>query len=175
MQLAIPKLGLYVYSIAAIEIAESNGLDSTSLNMDMASAIRSGRLVVRDPFNGAISQVDHMMDNPSPYVSPSDVNTWLSKEGRSYRWTPGKKRRITTMKAFLLDCFKMGIDKNIESVWIHIKANAGKNGFLFVAAGQSSAVFEVEEEKGKEEIKKKRITKSALSKTLARLINQQNH
>jgi len=51
----------------------------------------------------------------------------------------GKPVRINQIRAFLLDCFKSGADKTIESIWLHIRNNAGKEKFLFKSASNSTA------------------------------------
>lgn len=50
-----------------------------------------------------------------------------------------KHKRINQTRAFLQDCFSTGIEKNIESVWLHIRRNTGKDGFLFVTASKETA------------------------------------
>lgn len=75
--------------------------------------------------------------------------------------TPGLQNKILAQKtaiqrtnqnrAFLLDCFNNGIEKNIESVWLHIVKNAGKDGFLFATASKETAttMFNVRIDKDK--------------------------
>ena len=86
---SIPKLGLYLYSVAVEDIAESLGFGDgpkTSLLLTMAGAIRSGELKSRDPAIGAVYL--EITTNPPPYVTVADVNNWLSTNGFTYRWTP---------------------------------------------------------------------------------------
>ncbi|MHB9102046.1 MAG: hypothetical protein ACYC2E_11075 [Sulfuricella sp.] len=47
--------------------------------------------------------------------------------------------RMNENRAFLQACIKDGIAPDIESIWLHIRAKAGTNAFLFKTAGQSSA------------------------------------
>lgn len=48
-------------------------------------------------------------------------------------------RRMTEDRAFLISCFKDGIEKNINSIWLHIRNNAGKEGFRFKTSSRSTA------------------------------------
>ena len=99
----IPKpilhLGLYLYTNAVDDIAEAVGLNEdskTALLLEMASAIRAGELQVRDPKTGGPFLVTSSMDNPSPYVTIQDINTWLSMKGYPYRWTADALSSITS-------------------------------------------------------------------------------
>ena len=86
----IPKLGLYLYTQAAQEIAEIEGLtpeESIGLWLEMAQAIRQKQLVTRRPIKGTPESMESEED-PLPYVLPIDINTWLAKQGYSYEWDP---------------------------------------------------------------------------------------
>jgi hypothetical protein len=87
----IPTLDLYCYTHVVDDIAKAYGLDENTkfaLTLEMAGAIRSGKLQVRDPVKGWPFHVTPSMDNPSPYVTVQDVNNWLSSNGYPYQWTP---------------------------------------------------------------------------------------
>jgi len=60
-----------------------------------------------------------------------------------------KGRRVNQMRAFLNDCFNKGVEKNIESVWLHIQKHAGEAGFLFKTASKSTATTIYEEDEKK--------------------------
>lgn len=86
----IPKLGLYLYTNAVDDIVEANGLDETfksKLVLDMARAIRTGKLQVRDSVTGGPFPVTPSMEEPSCYVILQDVNKWLGENGYPYQWT----------------------------------------------------------------------------------------
>lgn len=84
----IPSLGLYMYTVVATEISAENKIDEKVLCDAMISAIWAGTLRVRDPKTGAYFIVKAGMQNPSPYVSPLDVNTWLAVQGYPFVWVP---------------------------------------------------------------------------------------
>ncbi len=86
----IPKLGLYLYTQAAQEIAEIEGLttkESAGLWLEMAHAIRQKQLVTRRPIKGT-PKFTGSEGGATPYVLPIDINTWLEKQGYSYEWDP---------------------------------------------------------------------------------------
>lgn len=166
----IDKFGLVKYSLVALEIARKHGLDATSMTNQMASAIRSGKLVVRDPQTGMVSPVRPNMDDPSPWVTRTDVNNWLAYEGLNYQYEEAAKPRITKNKAILQGWLNEGVPDDIESVWQHIRQNAGKDGFPIVRASISTATLEEINEDGT--TKTSRITKDNLGRTLARLKKQ---
>jgi hypothetical protein len=87
----IEKFDLYCYTHVVEDIAKVYGLDDSAkiaLILEMAGAIRSGKLQVKDPVTGWPFHVTPTMDNPSPYVKMLDVNIWLSMKGYPYQWTP---------------------------------------------------------------------------------------
>lgn len=49
------------------------------------------------------------------------------------------KQRMNEDRAFLNSCFKAGIEKDINSIWLHIQNNAGKEGFRFKTSNKSTA------------------------------------
>jgi len=73
-----------------------------------------------------------------------------------------KKRRVNQFQAFLIECFNEGVEKNIESVWLHIQKHVGEAGFLFKAASKSTATT-------KDDIN---VSKKGLGGRLSRLIKQ---
>jgi hypothetical protein len=86
----ISRLGLYLYTQAVQEITEIEGLtpgERTSLWLEMARAIRQRQLVTRRPINGTPKSKKSEGD-PTPYVLPIDINTWLAEQGYSYEWDP---------------------------------------------------------------------------------------
>jgi hypothetical protein len=38
-----------------------------------------------------------------------------------------------------MSCFEAGIERDINSIWLHIRSNAGKDGFLFKATSGDAA------------------------------------
>ena len=87
----IPALHLYPYTYAVDDIARDMEMSEAAqreLLLEMARAVLAGKLRVRNPETGAPVQVTPSMENPSPYVMVTDVNEWLEKEGRFYRWIP---------------------------------------------------------------------------------------
>ena len=82
----VPRFNLFMYSVAAAQLAKQNNIEEGPLLLAMASAIRNGELKARNPETGAYCTVDAVMDNPSPYVTMQDVNTWLISNGYPYRW-----------------------------------------------------------------------------------------
>lgn len=50
-----------------------------------------------------------------------------------------KKKRTNQNSAFFLECRRDGIEMNIESIWLHISKNAGKDGFPFTGASHDTA------------------------------------
>ena len=102
----IPELGLYLYTQAANDIAESVGGSAivaekatadtgeehmqsplaARLTQDMAQAIRSGQLRSRNSLTGAPEPP--AMDDPSPYVTVDDVNEWLGTARYPHQWHP---------------------------------------------------------------------------------------
>ena len=172
-----PKNGVYLYSEIAKRIAKAQNFNKAFKRIfikEMQQAMHSGALRTRHPYTfGPIDKTSPYF--PSTLVTESDVNSWLLSEGRNYRLdTKIKQIRITQNKAILLSFFEEGVGKSIESVWNHMKANAGKPGFPFVRVGPESAVY-TEKEKAMIEEDKKRVSKKALEKVLHRLIQQQNH
>ena len=101
----IPELSLYCYAHVVNDIAEVYGLDENTkfaLTLEMAGAIRNGKLQVRDPVKGWPFHVTPSMDNPSPYVTIKDVNIWLSSNGYPYQWAPnGEKAEENLLKVGL--------------------------------------------------------------------------
>lgn len=163
----IPHLGLYLYASAAADIAEEYGLDEgeeTALWLEMAEAIKTGKLQGRVPATGG--PADKSTAYNTFHVTIQDINTWLEAEGRNYKWIPSTsiKPRTTPFRAFLQTCFRSGVDKNIESVWLYIRNNAGKDKFLFKTASNTTATT----------IDDKVVKKDALARTLAGLIKQAN-
>lgn len=69
-------------------------------------------------------------------------------------------RRINETQAFLMDCIKQGIPVNIHSIWLHMKANAGKDGFLFRGVSNSTATT----------INDKQVEKKNMARTLRNLL-----
>ena len=98
----------------------------------------------------------------SIFEQNKDVNNWLAADGRDYEWTLSttKKHRVTENIAFLQVCFENGVENSIESVWQYIRANAGKDNFLFKTASNTTATT----------VDGNQITKSKLARTLARLL-----
>jgi hypothetical protein len=87
----IPALHLYPYTYAADDIARDMEMSEAAqreLLLEMARAILAGKLRVRNPETGAPVHVTSSMVNPYPYVMVTDVNEWLEKEGRFYKWIP---------------------------------------------------------------------------------------
>ena len=91
----VPRFNLFMYSVAASQLAKQNNIEEGPLLLAMASAIRNGELKVRDPETGAYFVVDAGMDNPSPYVTVQDVNNWLSINGYPYLWNGNVSPQIT--------------------------------------------------------------------------------
>ena len=52
---------------------------------------------------------------------------------------PPPKRRINKNRAILQSFFAAGIGKNIESIWVHIRANTGKDNFPYASASVDMA------------------------------------
>lgn len=63
-------------------------------------------------------------------------------------------KRMTELRAFLSQCFKDGIDKNINSVWLYIQRQAGEPGFHFKTAGKSSATTIADREVTKDKLER---------------------
>ena len=86
----IPELGLHLYTQAVQEISEIEGLtpeESSGLWLEMARAISQKQLVTRRPINGTPNSKASGVD-PTPYVLPIDINTWLAEQDYSYAWDP---------------------------------------------------------------------------------------
>ena len=161
----IPHLGLYLFSSAAADIAKKYGSDQgaqTALLLEMAGAIRTGKLQARNPLTGGPGSTKDSLF----HVTIQDVNTWLEAEGRNYKWISSTsiKSRTTHFRAFLQDCFQSGVNKNIESVWQHMRSNAGKINFLFKTVSNTTATT----------IDDTAVKKDALARTIAGLIKQAN-
>lgn len=80
----IPKLGLYLYTNAARDIAEDQNLSDTEhdeLYFEMASAIVAGSLQSRNPKTGGPSK-----NTSSSHVTIQDINSWLANAGYPYKW-----------------------------------------------------------------------------------------
>lgn len=63
----------------------------------------------------------------------------LLKDVADLAETRNQHNRITEQRAFLMACINEGIDPSIESIWLHIRQNVGKENFPFKSAGGSSA------------------------------------
>lgn len=82
-----PINGLYMYHQAAREIADADGWNDTKLEElldEMAEATNSGALPRRSRKTGAVI----LPNAPDLYsfATVDDVNEWLSRTGRPYRW-----------------------------------------------------------------------------------------
>lgn len=69
-------------------------------------------------------------------------------------------KRMTEDRAFLLQCFKDGIENDINSVWLHIQSSLGKDGFRFKSASNCTATT----------INDRKVTKDNLGRCLNALI-----
>ena len=49
------------------------------------------------------------------------------------------KMRMNEDRAFLIQCFAEGINRDINSVWLYIQSRVGEAGFLFKTASKSTA------------------------------------
>ena len=144
----------------------------TDLTRDLVAAILKGSkegLQARDQDGYPIkleSADEILMGLGTIFLSPIEANAWLEAEGRNYKWIPSTsiKPRTTPFRAFLQTCFQSGVGKNIESVWLHMRNNAGKNNFLFKTVARTTATT----------IDDMVVKKDALARTLAGLIKQAN-
>jgi hypothetical protein len=88
----IPALGLYLYAQAVEDIGQNLfwcDSQKTSLLLEMAGAIRAGKLCVRDSSTGMPLTVTRDIDSASlVYVSEKDVNAWLQQQRAIYQWSP---------------------------------------------------------------------------------------
>jgi hypothetical protein len=83
---------LYKYALAAEDIGEDFGLSRetiSNLTLEMASAIRTNNLTVRDKNTfGPINVSNTNNSEEILWVNVEDMNTWLSKNGYPYNWIP---------------------------------------------------------------------------------------
>lgn len=96
--------------------------------------------------------------NPAPAPEgPHQMQSVAQGETKANSLTEKTRaKRISQNYAFLLDCERKGIPMNIESIWLHIRENAGKHNFLFKTASKSSATT----------VDGKRVTKKNLDRVL---------
>jgi hypothetical protein len=129
-----------MYSIAAAQLAKQNNIEEGPLLMAMASAVRSGELKVRDPKTGAYFVVDAGIDNPSPYVTMQDVNTWLISNGYPYCWDN------SSANSTISTCSSGGSKKT--NIFLSMKQlNASELGVVFVGdtpdCGRGNSMLEI--------------------------------
>ena len=94
---------LYPYSKAAIDIAEEYELSDalrTKLDLEMAKAIKTNKLTVRDKStNGPIKVDNHSNSQDIIWVTVSDINQWLQTHEYPYIWTPRAPEKNSTNQA----------------------------------------------------------------------------
>jgi hypothetical protein len=94
---------LYPYSKAAIDIAEEYELSDAvrnKLDLEMAKAIKTNKLTVRDKStNGPIKVDNHSNSQDIIWVTTSDINQWLQTNEYPYIWTPTSSNHNSTNTA----------------------------------------------------------------------------
>lgn len=82
---------------------------------------------------------DHNPAGIPPCLHEGQSAPQMEPETNFIKKTTKEKKRMNENDAFLLDCERKGIPKNIESIWLYIRQNAGKDNFLFMSASQNNA------------------------------------
>lgn len=138
-----PINGLYMYQQAAREIADAEGWDNSKLEAlwdEMATATNSGTLPIRSRKTGAV--IPPNSPDALSLVTVDDVNEWLTRTGRPYRWKlqisaapdatkpPEQTQALTTNEiAQLFDGIAFAQDRWVKNIgqakWL-ASANRGK-------------------------------------------------
>lgn len=119
-----------------------------------------GSFIVDDEFRRVVVEIERSLARAARLGSANSPPTVMKQALPTPPSGQLKGVRINFNRAFLLNCFEQGIGKNIESVWQHIRANAGKQDFLFRAASIDSAST----------IDEKKVHKKNLARTLSSLL-----